>query len=194
VTDVLPAGGAFLGGAGGGGFSCAASGQSLTCTSSHPIVSGAPVVIDLAMTVGTSAGTALSDDASVSPHGGRSSLNTVEVILQAGVLVQGTELASTKSIFSPNGDYRLTMQAAGNLVECDGSAPVWASGTNSSPVGDHAGMQPDGHFVVYSSSGGVKWATGTNGNPGAYLAPGDEGGLEVLSALRDPLWGAGGAA
>jgi len=78
VSDTLPAGETFVSGSG-GGFSCSAVAQAVTCTSSTPIVSGSPVTISLNVKVTASAGTVLSNQASVSPNGGNSNVDQVSV-------------------------------------------------------------------------------------------------------------------
>ena len=54
------------------------------------------------------------------------------------------------------------MQADGNLVEYDGTAAAWASGTTA--AGSSVAMQGDGNLVVYDSSQTPKWASNTSGN------------------------------
>jgi outer membrane protein assembly factor BamB len=105
-----------------------------------------------------------------------------------GILVPDTGLTAGGSIRTPNGQYRMTMQSDGNLVEYDASNnPVWASGTSANP-GAYAVMQGDGNLVVYSSSNAPLFATGTNGNPGAYLVLGDTGQLTIYSPSAAVLW------
>ena len=103
-----------------------------------------------------------------------------------GVLTPGAQLAAGQSITSPNHTYRLTMQSDGNLVEYDGAASAWATGTNT--TGSTLLMQSDGNLVMYSA-GTPKWASGTNGNTGAYLVLGDNGVLSVDSSSGVALWG-----
>jgi hypothetical protein len=107
-----------------------------------------------------------------------------------GVLVAGTQLAVNHSVTSPNGQYKLTMQADGNFVEYDGSTAAWASG-GSLVAGSTVTMQTDGNLVVYNGAT-AKWASGTNGNPGSYLVLGDNGIVSVDSPNGVPLWGAVG--
>ena len=65
LTDVLPAGLTFASGAG-GGFSCAANLQTVTCTnSSTPIAAGGNAVITLNVNVASNAGTPLTNTATV---------------------------------------------------------------------------------------------------------------------------------
>ena len=104
-------------------------------------------------------------------------------------LQAGDSLTPGSSIASPNGQYRLTMQGDGNLVEYDGASVVWASGTN--PGGAIAVMQSDGNFVINNSSGDPLWASDTSGNTGAYVVLGNAGEFGVRSAAGVTLWAPG---
>jgi surface antigen len=75
-------------------------------------------------------------------------------------------LFSGQSIWSGNGQYRLIMQADGNLVVRGPSGAIWSSRT-SGQNGARAIMQADGHLVVYNGSTPI-WKSGTYGNSGAY--------------------------
>ncbi|MHB8293751.1 MAG: hypothetical protein ACYDH5_03835 [Acidimicrobiales bacterium] len=79
------------------------------------------------------------------------------------------------------------MQTDGNLVEYQGSSPLWASDTASEP-GNYAIMQSDGNFVVYSSGGQWRWQSDTWGYNGASLALQDDGNLVVYSSSGTALW------
>ena len=104
-------------------------------------------------------------------------------------LQAGESLTPGNSIASPNGQYRLTMQSDGNVVEYDGASVVWASGTN--PAGAIALMQNDGNFVINNSTGNPLWASDTSGNPGAYVVLGNAGQFGVRSASGGTLWAPG---
>jgi hypothetical protein len=56
------------------------------------------------------------------------------------------------------------MQTNGNLVEYGPAGAVLATATPA--TGDHATMQTDGNFVVYTSNGTALWQSGTGGNGG----------------------------
>jgi hypothetical protein len=102
-------------------------------------------------------------------------------------LVAGAQLSTGQSITAPNGQYRLSMQGDGNLVEYNAANnPIWAAGTN--PSGSDVVMQGDGNLVVYDASAHPLWASNTSGHPGAYLVLGDDGELVVDSASGAPLW------
>jgi hypothetical protein len=105
-----------------------------------------------------------------------------------GILASGAQLTANQSITSPNGQFSLTMQGDGNLVEYDGSNAAWAS--NTSGTGYFAVMQGDGNLVVYDASADPEWASNTSGNPGAELVLSDTGTLTVDSTAGASLWGA----
>ena len=65
VTDTLPVGLSFVSGAG-GGWSFAASGQTITCLNSGPIAGGASSILTLTVAVGAAAFPAVTNAASVS--------------------------------------------------------------------------------------------------------------------------------
>jgi hypothetical protein len=85
-------------------------------------------------------------------------------------MVGGDVLQPHWSVYSMTPeDYRLTMQANGNLAVYNAAGnAVWTAGTKGHP-GAYASMQTDGNFVVYSSTGHVLWSSATNGNSGAQL-------------------------
>jgi hypothetical protein len=83
-------------------------------------------------------------------------------------------------MYSPNGQYRLTMQGDGNLVEYgSGGQVIWNAQTSGNP-GAYAVMQGDGNFVVYSSAVRALWNSGTSGHAGASLVLNDGGTLSII--------------
>lgn len=76
------------------------------------------------------------------------------------LLSAGSTLRSDQSVVAGNGQYRLTMQSDGNLVEYGNGRALWASNTDGSP-GATATVQSDGNFVVYSPAGAPLWSSGT---------------------------------
>lgn len=101
-------------------------------------------------------------------------------------LSSGQQLTAGQSITSPAGQYRLTMQSDGNLVEYFEGRPLWASNTAGN-ADAYVIMQGDGNLVVYDSSGAL-WASNTGGNPGAYLNLQDDANLVLYSAGNAALW------
>ncbi len=93
---------------------------------------------------------------------GKSASFSSQTFGQAGVLAQGQALSIQ------NGDFRLALQADGNLVFSEGRTPLWATGTQQSCTSCFAKLQEDGNFVLYNA-GSAYWSTETNGNPGAQL-------------------------
>jgi Big-like domain-containing protein len=104
-------------------------------------------------------------------------------------------LTAGQTISSPDGQYTLTMQTDGNLVEyaptwttASGLIAVWASGTNGTGSSNHVTMQPDGNLVIYNSAGTALWTSGTGGHHGsAYtLDLQNDGNLVIYGP--GPLW------
>ena len=87
---------------------------------------------------------------------------------------------TTPQIFSKNGQYKLTMQADGNLVEYRPDGEVLFS-PNVFGRGNRAVMQRDGNLVVYNSQGRPLWASDTAGYNGAFLQLRNDGRLLLLN-------------
>ena len=96
----------------------------------------------------------------------------------------GTELRGGSWLASPNGQYRLAMQADGNLVLYWEGHPLWASSTAGHP-GAFLAMQADGNLVVYEGNRPI-WSSGTDrgGNARYYLSLQDNGNAHHLLAGR----------
>jgi surface antigen len=104
----------------------------------------------------------------------------------------GEALRPGRSLGSEHGQYRLTMQADGNLVlyVARSDRPVWHTHTHGHP-GAWAVMQTDGNLVVYDTSGTALWHSGTGGHPGAYFAVQRDSNLVVYDSASRPLWASG---
>ena len=93
---------------------------------------------------------------------------------------------------SRNGQFLLTLQTDGNLVEYNAAGqPLWASGTANQRTVE-AILQTDGNFVVYGTpkpdgSQRPLWASGTSGHPGATLQVQDDGNVVIYQGST-PLW------
>ncbi|HLI02204.1 MAG TPA: hypothetical protein VKV06_15555 [Acidimicrobiales bacterium] len=100
-------------------------------------------------------------------------------------LGSGQTLVGGESVVSPHGQYVLTLQRGGNLVETTGSVRVWSLGTSS--AGAYAVMQRDGNFVLYTSKGRALWSSGTSNHGGASVTVAGDGHVVVgLDGRR--LW------
>jgi methionine-rich copper-binding protein CopC len=118
--------------------------------------------------------------------------NIGNVVIYSGTTpiwtAQPTTLLPGQFISSPNGQYVLTLQADGNLVEYNAAGtPLWASGTQGKGVTEML-MQGDGNLVLYSGGTAV-WASNTAGNPGASLSLQNNGDL-VIESGTTPIWSA----
>jgi hypothetical protein len=102
-------------------------------------------------------------------------------------LSPGQRLAGGESLTSPNGRYRVAMQADGNLVMYDVDRPIWASNTAGSGA-THIEMRDDGDVVIYHEGDKPTWSSRTRGHQGAVLALQDNRDLVVYGADGKKLW------
>ena len=101
-------------------------------------------------------------------------------------LAAGQSLQPGQQIVSPNGSFRVIMQADGNLVEYKGNTPLWASHTGV--PGSTVIMQTDGNLVVYSPSHQPLWYTNTDkAGPGSVIIQND-GNFVVYTPAHHPVW------
>lgn len=106
-----------------------------------------------------------------------------------GIHMRALSLTAGQQIFSPNGNYRLTMQGDGNLVLYGPAGAIWATGTLV--AGSSASFQADGNLVVYSGSGAVLWASNTSGNHCSYLQVRDNGKAVIVASGEVTIWSVG---
>ncbi len=102
----------------------------------------------------------------------------------------GTTLSAGQIVLSPSKQYRLVMQADGNLVLYTKNRALWATNTDGNP-GARATMQTDGNLVVYTSAGKAIWASSTvgTGNRGLYVE--DYATLVIRTSTGTAVWEAG---
>ncbi len=101
--------------------------------------------------------------------------------LARNILASTQILYQGESLESPNGRFKLVLQADGNLVLYDKDKALWSSGTNGKDAKKLV-MQNDGNLVLYGPNGPV-WASNTSGNRGAYLVLQDDGNLVIYKAV-----------
>ena len=103
-------------------------------------------------------------------------------------LASGGSLVAGQSLHSPSGQYRLDVQADGNLVEYGNGRALWYTSTWSGK-GTHLDLQADGNLVLYSAAGAALWNSGTYGSgSGNRLAVQDDGNLVVYASTGRALW------
>jgi len=136
-------------------------GESMTIT-----LSGASVGATIASAVGT--GTITDNDATLYSS-------------------DNTSITSGQYYFSPDGRFKLIMQADGNLVLYMGSSALWSSGTAGN-TGAYATFQNDGNLVVYRSTGTLAWSSNTAGNPGSFLVVQTDGNMVIYRSDATVAW------
>jgi hypothetical protein len=101
---------------------------------------------------------------------------------------QGFTLLPGQAIYSPNGQFMLTLQSDGNLVEYNSTGtPFWSSQTQGQHVTAMV-MQGDGNLVLYNGNTAV-WATNSVGHPGAELSLQNNGALIIYQGTTQ-VWAA----
>jgi uncharacterized repeat protein (TIGR01451 family) len=112
VNDVLPAGLSFVSGTG-GGFSCSAAGQSVTCNNPGPLGAGGSAAITLAVAVASNVSSSITNTATVTTPGdlntGNNSSTVVTPIAGAGVDLSIVKTVGERLVPGQNGTYRLTV-------------------------------------------------------------------------------------
>jgi surface antigen len=138
------------------------------------------------------------DESSVPPADGSPSAATLAWDEQFGggggsvppasaMLGAGESLGSGDDRHSPNGEYRLLMQADGNLVLYFRTRDVWSTHTNGHS-GARASMQSDGNLVVYAADGAALWNSGSAGHAGARLDVQDDANVVIYAQDGSATW------
>lgn len=91
-----------------------------------------------------------------------------------------------KSITSPDGRFRLLMQADGNLVLYQGDSALWSSQTNGTGA-NFAAFGLDCRLAVYQG-GASLWSSGAPSVAGCNLALQNDGNLVIYSPSGSPVW------
>ncbi len=130
VTDVLPAGFAFVSGTG-GGWSCSAAGPTVTCTNLGPIAAGGSSSFSLIVLVSTTAGGVISNTATVSnPSDNDLTNNSATDATTVNRLAQAATYA-----FSPVSKVITVTNADVGGVSFVGTLVSVVSGTITTPAG-----------------------------------------------------------
>lgn len=103
-------------------------------------------------------------------------------------LAAGERLRAGQSLDAPNGRYRLSMQADGNLVLYDGDRPRWSSGTRGRDMSLQ--LRADGDLVIFKANGHPRWstATGRRGDRGSRLVMQTDGNLVIYRRSGKAVW------
>ena len=112
------------------------------------------------------------------------------------VLEKGSKLSEGDRLESDNGDYRLYLQADGNLVGRDSEtmSAFWSTGTAGDGVGPYyLQMQADDNLVLYDSTKDALWSTQTSQDlySGVYLKLQNNRNIQLLSSSDELVWEAG---
>jgi hypothetical protein len=104
-------------------------------------------------------------------------------------LSSGQNLLPDQFLTSQNGQYRLIMQADGNLVVYNSSSqPLWSSNTGGQAVRECL-MQADGNLVIYKTNGQALWSSNTGGNTRSSLQLQDDGYVAIKNSASTLIWG-----
>lgn len=144
-----------------------------------------PVWASYAYAAGTS-GLVLASDSSLTISSGTT---VVWAIRPAPDRLQpGEALWPGQAIVSAGGQYRLVLQADGNLVLYAASnAPVWWTGTSGPML--YLSAQTDGNVVLYDSHNRAVWYSGTAGRLASALVVGDSAQATLLAVdAKTALW------
>ncbi|MBL7255259.1 hypothetical protein [Paractinoplanes lichenicola] len=108
------------------------------------------------------------------------------------LLVGGERLNPGQSLTSPNGQFRLTMQADGALREFRAEIePVWQAVNLRMRAGSTLEMQGDGNLVIYGPGHVALWSSGTAGRNGSVLRLQDDGNLVLYAPGNRAVWATG---
>ncbi|OLR92634.1 S8 family serine peptidase [Actinokineospora bangkokensis] len=103
-------------------------------------------------------------------------------------LLRGQRLNAGQSLRSPSGQYRLDMQADGNLVLYTAAgAPLWHSGTYGNP-GSYTTFQSDGNVVLYTAAGRPLWATNSWGSVASRFVVQNDSNLVLYGPVNQVFW------
>jgi predicted lipoprotein with Yx(FWY)xxD motif len=103
------------------------------------------------------------------------------------VLKPGTRFTVGQAVTSPDGRYKLIMQADGNLVFSESGKALWSSETHGNP-GGRAEFQADGNLVVRAADGNPIFYTATGKDRGKLLGVQNDGNVVIYDGANKGLW------
>ena len=184
VTDTLPTGVTYVS-ASGSGWSCSATGQTVTCNSTGTIASGANYPsISLTAFIGASAASPLANTASVSSSGGNfDNVSSNDSSTDTATLLAPDLSTSTKNVINTGGGDAVVGSTLQYTITIKESAGVQASSVSVSDAipANLSGFTPASVTVTGSSTSVTNSSTATGG------ANGD--GLLSLSNITVPANG-----
>lgn len=104
-------------------------------------------------------------------------------------LLENESITLQQTIYSPNNNVTLALQADGDLVLRCGTAVKWSSGTAGAQA-QFLVLQGDGHLVLYGPNYTPVWWNGAYGFTGAFLQVQNDGNLVVYTGAT-PRWSTG---
>lgn len=105
-------------------------------------------------------------------------------------LLENEYLVRQQTIYSPNNNVTLALQADGDLVLRCGTAVKWSTGTAGTQA-QFLTVQNDGHLALFGPNFTPIWYNGVWGFSGAFLQVQNDGNLIVYSAGGVPRWATG---
>ena len=160
VTDTLPAGLSFASGTG-TGWSCAATGQVVTCTNAGPLAASASTAITLTVNVSAPAAPSVTNRAWISTPGDANTTNDLGTAVTPVAVPGAPNLALAKShtgtfVTGQQGTYTLAITNAGSAATT-GTIPV----TDTLPTG-----------LTFATGTGTSWSCGATGQVVTCTNPG----------------------
>lgn len=103
----------------------------------------------------------------------------LDPVPSCGVLHPLGAIDPSHPIESCDGNVTLSLDANGDVSGRRNGTVLYSTGTGGVSVG-LAGMQGDGNFVIYDTSGKPRWSSSTAGHPGAYVLVRNDGITEIV--------------
>ncbi|MEI8318734.1 MAG: DUF6531 domain-containing protein, partial [Planctomycetia bacterium] len=108
-------------------------------------------------------------------------------LTNSGEVASGATIKQGSSLYSPNGAYRLSVEANGRLTLYQNSTAIWTNNVNVSSTDTKLLFQQDGNLSV-TTGAAVVWRTSVGNYPGSRLCVQDDGNVVIYSAQNTALW------